>query len=109
MTDRTETHSIMLVHNVLFNLAPGMTADQVAAFETDLATLAQIDSARHCYIGKVADTEKRPVVQTDWDYMLTVIVDDVASHDAYQDHPIHHEFIARQKQFFGKVRVYDAQ
>lgn len=99
----------MLVHTVLFNLTPGMSDEQVAAFEKDLATLGTIDVAKACYIGKVADTEKRPVVVTDWDYMLTVILENVADHDIYQDHPIHHAFIANQKQYFGKVRVFDGQ
>ncbi|MBK1878921.1 Dabb family protein [Pelagicoccus mobilis] len=99
----------MLVHTVLFNLTPGMSDEQVAAFEKDLNSLATIDVAKACYIGKVADTAKRPVVQTDWDYMLTVIVENVADHDIYQDHPTHHAFIANQKQFFGQVRVFDCE
>ncbi len=99
----------MLVHTVLFNLTPGMSDEQVAAFEKDLNSLATIDVAKSCYIGKVADTAKRPVVQTDWDYMLTVILENVADHDIYQDHPTHHAFIANQKQFFGQVRVFDGE
>ena len=99
----------MLVHTVLFNLAPGMTEEQVSAFEKDLSSLATIASAKQCFVGKLADTAKRPVVQTDWDYMLTVILDDVAAHDAYQDDPIHHAFLAKQKQFFGQVRVFDGE
>lgn len=99
----------MLSHVVLFNLAPGMTADQIAAFEKDARSLAQIETVRHFHFGQVAGTEKRPVIQTDWDYMLTVLLDDLAAHDVYQDHPVHLAFIARQKQFFGKVRVFDAE
>ena len=98
----------MLVHTVLFNLTPGMSEEQIAAFEKDLKSLATIEAADQCYVGKLADTAKRPVVQTDWDYMLTVILKDVAAHDVYQDHPTHHQFIANQKQFFGQVRVFDA-
>lgn len=97
----------MLVHTVLFNLTPGMSDEQVAAFEKDLNALTTIDVAKACYVGKVADTAPRPVVQTDWDYMLTVVLEDVAAHDVYQDHPTHHAFIANQKQFFGQVRVFD--
>lgn len=97
----------MLVHTVLFNLVPGMSAAEKAGFEKDLNALATIPVAKHCYIGTVAETEKRPVVQTDWDYMLTVIVDDVAAHDAYQSHPTHLAFVANQKQFFQQIRVFD--
>ncbi len=86
-----------------------MSGEQVAAFEKDLNSLKTIDVAKACYVGKLADTAKRPVVQTDWDYMLTVILENVADHDIYQDHPTHHAFIANQKQFFGQVRVFDGE
>ncbi|MBC2605860.1 Dabb family protein [Pelagicoccus albus] len=98
----------MLVHIVLFNLTPGMSDEQVAAFEKDLNSLATIEVAKACYVGTVSDTAKRPVVQTDWDYMLTVVLENVADHDLYQQHPTHQAFIANQKQFFGQVRVFDA-
>ncbi len=99
----------MLSHVVLFNLAPNMTPAQIAAFEKSARTLGGIKEVRHFHFGRIAGTEKRPVIQTDWDYMLTVLLDDLAAHDAYQVDPIHLEFIATQKQFFGKVRVYDAE
>lgn len=98
----------MLVHTVLFNLTPGMSTEEISKFERDLATLATIEVAKGAYIGKVADTGKRPVVQTDWDYKLTVMLENVSDHDIYQDHPIHHAFVANQKQFFGQVRVFDS-
>ena len=31
-----------------------------------------------------------------------------ATHDAYQKHPLHMEFIARQKANWAKVRVFDS-
>jgi len=99
----------MLVHVVLFNLEAGMSAEELANFEKDLNALATIPSARRCYIGKPASTEPRPVVQTDWDYMLTVVVDDIAGHDSYQAHPIHQAFVESHKRHFAQVRVFDAE
>ncbi len=99
----------MLSHVVLFNLVPGMTADQIAAFEEDARALARIETVRHFHFGKLAGTEKRPVIQTDWDYMLTVLLDDLAGHDAYQVHPLHLAFATQQRQFFAKVRIFDAE
>ena len=99
----------MLVHVVLFNLKSDMTDEQVAAFERDLMAMSKIEHACSFHVGKVAGTEKRPVVQTDWDYMLTVVVDDVAAHDAYQAHPIHKEFVKNQQPFFERVRVFDGE
>lgn len=99
----------MLVHTVFFNLTPGMSAEQYAAFEADAHALARIETVKALYLGKPAATPQREVVQSDFDYKLTVVLEDIAAHDVYQDHPIHHEFVAKQKEFFAKVRVYDAE
>lgn len=99
----------MLVHTVLFNLSPEMTAEQRAAFEADVRAMAQVETVRHLFLGKPAATPQREVIFKDFDYKLTVIVDDVAGHDVYQDHPLHHQFVANQKGFFVKVRVFDSE
>jgi hypothetical protein len=38
--------------------------------------------------------------------LLTVFADR-AGHDAYQEHPLHKEFIARNKANWSRVQVYD--
>ena len=35
------------------------------------------------------------------------ILDDAAAHDVYQEHPLHKEFVARNKANFDRIRVYD--
>lgn len=99
----------MLVHIVLFNFAPGMTEEQKATFAADARGLARVDTVRQLYVGSPADTERRPAVARDYDCALTVVFDDVAGHDAYQSHPIHLEFVERNKRYFARVRVFDAE
>jgi hypothetical protein len=35
------------------------------------------------------------------------VLDDVAGHDEYQVHPLHLEFIARNKAHWKRVQIYD--
>ncbi len=98
----------MLVHTVLFNLNPEMNAEQRAAFEADARALGKIEVVRQIHLGKPAATPPRDAVKSDYDYMLTVIVDNVRDHDIYQDHQLHHRFVARHKEFFIKIQVFDA-
>ena len=86
-----------------------MTAEQQTAFEADANALAKIETVSTLHIGRPASTLQRAVSQSDFDYKLTVIFDDIAGHDIYQDHAIHHEFIDRQKAFFATVRVFDSE
>jgi hypothetical protein len=49
------------------------------------------------------------VVDTTYDVGLTVVLKDVAAHDAYQDHPIHHAFVDHFKEYWERVQIYDAE
>ncbi len=86
-----------------------MSAEQIAAFEADANALSKIETVRSLHIGKPAATPHRPVIQTDYDYNLTVVLDDVDGHNLYQDHALHHDFVANQKAFFTQVRVFDSE
>ena len=98
----------MLIHTVLFWLKKDLDAEQVAQFRAGLETLKGIESAETAYIGTPSATPERPVIDSSYDYCLTVILKDIPSHDAYQDDPIHLEFIANCKEFWTEVKVYDA-
>ncbi|MGC6425071.1 MAG: Dabb family protein [Lentimonas sp.] len=97
----------MLVHSVFFWLKDGLSAEQITAFEAALETMKGIEHADTVYVGTPAATEKRPVIEDSYDYCLTVILKDVAAHDAYQIDPIHSEFL-KNKDLWAKVQVYDA-
>ena len=97
----------MFIHVVLFWLkpnAPAAAREQVGAEAR--ALLAKIPGVRHCWAGEAAMTP-REVVDNSYDVGLCVALDDKAAHDVYQDHPLHQEFIARNKAQWARVQVYD--
>jgi hypothetical protein len=49
----------------------------------------------------------RDVVDNSYGVGLTVVLDNTADHDVYQDHPRHKQFIERNKQHWERVQVYD--
>ncbi|ADE54901.1 Dabb family protein [Coraliomargarita akajimensis] len=99
----------MLVHTVLFWLNKDVDGPGQTDFRIALESLKSIETAEAVYIGVPAPTEERPVVDTSYDFALTCIFKSIADHDAYQDHPIHHQFLAENKEKFKRVKVFDAQ
>jgi stress responsive alpha/beta barrel protein len=47
------------------------------------------------------------VVDNSYSVGLAVVLPDKAAHDAYQKHPLHLEFIARNQPHWDRVRVHD--
>jgi Stress responsive A/B Barrel Domain len=99
----------MLVHTVFFWLKPELTAAQVATFRRGVESLGTIKAVDKCYVGTPAKTERRPIIDASYSFALTVILKDVAAHDAYQVDAIHLKFIAECKTFWSRVQIYDAQ
>ena len=97
----------MLTHTVLFWLKPETTPERRAQFESDLRALTAIPGSTRTVIGKPSTTEQRPVVDHSYDYALELDFKDLAAHDFYQDAPAHHEFIAKSREIWAKVQVYD--
>lgn len=98
----------MLVHTVNFWLREDLSDAERGAFLEALETLKGISATEAVYIGTPADTPPRPVIDSSYDYMLTVLLKDVAAHDAYQVDPLHLAFLEGQKPKFAKVAIYDA-
>lgn len=98
----------MLVHTVLFWLRKDLQGDEEMLFRMGLESLTQIESAEVAYVGSPAHTAERPVIDTSYDFCLTVICKDVAAHDAYQVDPRHTAFIEQFKSYWRKVKIYDA-
>lgn len=97
----------MLTHTVLFWLKAETTVERRAQFENDLRDLIKIPGSKRAAIGKPSSTEERPVVDHSYDYALELDFASVADHDVYQDAPAHHDFIAKSRDIWEKVRVYD--
>jgi hypothetical protein len=97
----------MFVHIVLFWMRPGTEESARKQLESDCREyLAKIPSVRHIWAGVPAMTP-REVVDNSYSVGLTVVLDDAAGHDVYQEHPLHKEFIARNKANWQRVQVYD--
>jgi hypothetical protein len=97
----------MFVHTVYFWVkadAPAGAADQLAGDCREL--LGQIPGLRHIWAGKPVPSD-RPVVDGSYAVGLTTVFDDKAGHDAYQTHPLHLQFIERNKANWSRVQVYD--
>ncbi|MFP4166680.1 MAG: Dabb family protein [Opitutales bacterium] len=99
----------MLIHTVIFWLKDELNSDQVAEFRSGLESLQRIDAAEAVYIGTPAPTPERPVIDTSYDFCLTVLLKDIAAHDAYQEHSRHKDFLTQFSGYWNQVRIYDAR
>ncbi len=98
----------MLVHTVFFWLNKKLDDAQITEFRMGLESLTTIEHAEAAYVGSPARTAERPVLDTSYDFCLTVLLKDIAAHDAYQAHETHQAFLATYKEQWKKVKVYDA-
>jgi len=55
-----------------------------------------------------ASTEKRDVVDNSFSASEMLFFDDLAGQKAYQDHPVHKQFVADCSHLWQRVVVYDA-
>ena len=97
----------MFIHAVYFWLKEDLTAEQREAFVRGVTSLREIGSVRHVYVGVPAPTE-RPVIERSYAYALTVVFDDQAGHDLYQDDPVHDRFRRDCAPFWNRVLIYDS-
>ena len=97
----------MLVHTVYFWLKSDLNEEQQKAFHAGVASLAGIACAEQVYIGTPAETD-RPVIDKSYDIGLTVLLEDMAAHDAYQVDPLHLAFLENYRSFWEKIVIYDA-
>lgn len=97
----------MFVHTVFFWMKPGVSdADRQQLLRDCLELLGKVPTVKEIRVGRPAQTP-RDVVDNSYDVGLTVMLADKAAHDIYQQHPLHLEFIKRNKQNWVRVQVYD--
>lgn len=82
--------------------------EDLAKLLAGLRTLGGVESVRGLHIGVPASTEKRAVVDASYSASELLFFDDVAGQNAYQEHPIHKQFIADCAHLWDRVIVYDA-
>jgi hypothetical protein len=66
-----------------------------------------VESIEKMYVGPVAPTEARGVVDNSYNLALIVHFSDIAGQDAYQIDPVHLKFVDEHKDKWTKVIVYD--
>ena len=98
----------MLIHSVYFWLNPSADPAIVGRFRAGLERLASIPDVKSAHVGPPAATPKRSVVDDSYSWALVALFDDVAAHDRYQDHPIHHDFLSEFGESWQRVQVYNA-
>ena len=97
----------MLIHTVLFWLHKDLSSSEREDFKAALDSLKDIPSAAAVYVGSPSSTPERPVIDASYDFCLTVLLKDMAAHDAYQQNPLHQKFL-ENKELWERVQIYDA-
>jgi hypothetical protein len=97
----------MHIHNVYFWLND-CSDERKTAFEEGMTDLLKIDLIEKAYWGQPAGVD-REVVDSSYDYSLTVIFKNRENHDAYQTHPDHDVFIENHKDLWKTVKVLDTK
>lgn len=96
-----------ITHVVLFWLKNKGNVEDRDALIAGIRNLASINVVRSCHIGVPADTEVRDVVDHSFDVSETLVFDSVEDQLAYQNDPVHVEFVARNEHLWDRVLVYD--
>lgn len=97
----------MLIHSVYFWFKPDAEPARVAQFERGLRSLVGIEQVQKAYFGKPERTPERSVIDDSYHWGLIVHFEDLAAHDGYQDHPLHHAFLEQFAATWERVQVYD--
>ena len=107
-TQSSRAHDQQFVHHVFFWLNNPDDPEDRAEFEKGIEELLEVPQIKKYHVGTPADTDHRDVVDGSYTYSYMVFFEDKESHDTYQEHPIHQEFIDEYKHLWEKVKVYDA-
>jgi Stress responsive A/B Barrel Domain len=97
----------MFIHHVYFWLKPGTPTEAKERLVADCRSLLRrIPGVEQLWAGEPAGTA-RDVVDHSYSVAMAVVLPDAAAHDVYQKHPLHLEFIERNKSHWERVRVFD--
>ncbi len=98
-----KTNKNMFVHHVFFWMKPGVDS---ADFRKDLEALAEIASVKEGFFGVPVPSD-RVVVDDSFHFSELLFFANKADHDAYQVDPQHDAFVAKWKDSWDRVLVYD--
>jgi hypothetical protein len=97
-----------LVHNVYFWLKNPASEAERDMLIKGLKTLAGIPAVKELHIGVPASTLQRDVVDNTYQVAEMLLFDSIDDQNAYQEHPIHKQFVDRCSHLWEKVVVYDS-
>ena len=97
-----------IVHHVFFWLKNPASTEDRDKLVAGLKTLAGIPLIRELYVGVLANTEKRDVVDASWQVSELMFFEDLSGQANYQQHPLHLAFVKNCSPLWEKVVVYDA-
>ena len=97
-----------LVHNVFFSLKDGSAESKKKLIAACKKHLTKHPGEVYFAVGPLVADLKRPVNDVDFDVCLTIVFEDRAAHDKYQDAKRHLAFIAENKEGLKTVRVFDS-
>ena len=83
-----------MVHHVFFWLKDAGSEKDRDRLIKGLQTLASIPGILKLHIGLPAETEQREVVDSSYQVTEIIFFKDLADQAAYQEHPIHQQFVA---------------
>jgi hypothetical protein len=98
----------MLAHNVYFTLNDASDAAKQALVDSCKKYLKDHPGVVFFACGTLQPELQRPVNDRAFDVALHVVFDSLASHDLYQDAPLHQKFIEENKPNWKQVRVFDS-
>jgi len=98
-----------IAHHVFFWLKNTGSVEDRDKLVAGVKSLSKIEVIKEIHVGIVASTEKRDVVDNSWAVSELMFFNSVEDQAAYQDHPIHQEFIKNHSMLWNKVVVYDIQ
>lgn len=99
----------MLAHIVYFTLKDKSPTAQLRLVAACKKYLSKHPGTVFFAAGTLAEDLNREVNDRDFDVGLHVIFKDRASHDKYQEAPLHVQFIEENKENWAKVRVFDSK
>jgi hypothetical protein len=107
-TPVTKPGAPMIGHMVFFTLKESNPSNRQKLVDACKKYLDKHEGVVYFSSGALAEEFKREVNDRDWDVALHLVFKDKATHDKYQDHPRHQDFINENKETWKKVRVFDS-
>jgi Stress responsive A/B Barrel Domain len=98
----------MLVHNVFFKLKESDETHRAALVVACRKYLKDHPGIIFFAVGTPDPELTREVNDRDFDVSLHIVFQSRADHDAYQEAPLHLQFVAENKPGWAKVRVFDS-